>query len=415
MPQHRLFRQQVLDRNSGLDGQLLLKIPAFALPLSLSAIATTALIVILLWHGQYSARLAVPGYLHSASSVLPVTATRDGRIGAVFVSPMATVTRGQPLFELLASDDSTSTQHLLSQQLEGLAERHHLLDQKQRVLEQARHLRTQSVTAESRLLMEQQQQMLAKQELLQEQLRGQIRQQERMLSLESEGYVSEQDMLRPGEHVLQTKMQLLDLQRDISSNKLRQHSLGQGLSIDEADWSAQMIEIRTQKSLLESEALRLQQDMAKTVLAPLDGKIGEIHAYTGSQVLGRQTIISIYQPQDFLLAELAIPARLMPSISAGMTVRMTLEDSLAPARAELRGTVTAFSATPLPAGTKMGPLTLVEASFRAQVRLNSAPSQLSTESLRGIHRIVNAQLIGPPRAVIQWLLKPLQQLKNSVA
>lgn len=415
MPRRSLFRQQVLEQNSGLDGPLLLRTPYFALPLSFLAIATIALVVILLCRGQYAARLSVPGYLHSASSVLQVTATRDGRLGKVFVSPLATVTRGQPLFELLAADDSTSTQTLLSQQLEELSERHKLIDEKHRVLEQAWRLRSQSMAAESALLREQQRQLLTKQDLLRQRLTLQSRQGEKLLSLERKGYISEQDMLGSEENVLQTRMNLLDLQQNIASNKLEQIAIGHRQSIDSAEWSAQQLDMSAQKSLLQSEALRLRQGMAKTVLAPRDGKIGEIHAYPGSQVSGRQTVMSLYKTGEPLVAELAIPARLMPSIAAGMKVRMTLDDSLVPARAELRGTVMAISATPLAAGAKMGPLTLVETSYRAQVSLSPLPSQLGNQSLAGIHRIVNAQLIGPPRAVINWLLRPLQQLKNSVA
>ena len=414
MPHPRLFRQQVLESNSGLDGPLLLKTPPFVLALSLSAIATVVLVVTLLWQGQYSARLSVAGYLHTASSVLQVTATRDGRLGEVFVSPLATVTRGQPLFELLATDDSTSTQYLLSQQLEQLAERHDLLDKKHQALERAWQLKSQSMVAESTLLQEQQGQLLRKQELLSQQLGLQTRQEKTMLSLASKGYIPEQDLLRSGEQVLLTRIHLLELQQNIASNKLQQNAIYHRQSVDDAEWSARALDMTAQKSLLESEALRLQQSMAKTVLAPRDGKIGEVHAYPGSQVSGRQTVISLYQPGEPLLAELAIPARLVPSISAGMEVRMTLEDSLVPARAELRGTITAISATPLAAGAKMGPLTLLETSFRARVRLNALPSQFTNDSLAGIHRIVSAQLIGPPRAVIQWLLKPLQQLKASV-
>lgn len=415
MSQRQLFRQQVLDRNSGLDGPLLLRIPHFALPLSLLAIVTTVLVIILLWQGQYSARLSVPGYLHSASSVLQVTATRDGRLGEMFVSPLATVSRGQPLFELLASDDSTSTQHLLSQELEHVADRRLLLDEKHQVLEHAWQLERQSMDAESTLLREQQHQLLRKHDLINQQLSIQTRQKEKMLSLERDGYVAEQDMFRIEEKVLQTRMRLLDLQQDIASNKRQQELISHRQSVDDAQWSAQNIEMAAQKSLLESEGLRLQQNMAKTVLAPRDGRIGDIHVYPGSQVSGRQAVLSLYQPDEPLVAELAIPARMMPSISPGMNVRISLDDSLVPARAKLQGTITAISATPLPAGAKMGPLALAETSFRAQVRLHRLPSEITNKSLAGIHRIVNAQLIGPPRAVIQWLLKPLQQLKNSIA
>ncbi|MDH3401480.1 MAG: HlyD family secretion protein [Chromatiales bacterium] len=414
MPRRRLFRQQVLDRNSGLDGPLLLRTPPFLLALSLSAIATAVLVVTLLWQGQYSARLSVPGYLRTASSVLQVTATRDGRLGKVFVSPMATVTRGQPLFELLASDDSTSTQYLLSQQLEQLAERHDLLDKQQQALEQARQLTRQLMEGESTLLQEQRRQLLTKQDLLRQQLGLQTRQEKTMLSLASKGYIPEQELLKSSEQVVLTKINLLELLQNMTSNKLQQDAIHHRLSLEKAEWSARQLDMTAQKSLLESEALRLQQSMAKTVLAPRDGKIGEVHAYPGSQLSGTQTVISLYQPGEPLLAELAIPARLAPSISAGMEVRMTLDDSLVPARAELRGMVTGISATPLAAGAKMGPLTLLETSFRVQVRLQALPSHLTNNSLTGIHRIVSAQLIGPPRSVIQWLLRPLQQLKASV-
>ena len=150
--QPSLFAHQVMDRNSSVEGPLILKPPAYGHLLALTAMVTTALILLILSRGHYAGRLSVTGYLHNASSVLQVTSTRAGRLGQIFVAPRSRVSRGQPLFELLDVDESTSARKVVEQQLADLGRRRVLLQEEFQAEEKIWQLKRAGTQRESALL-----------------------------------------------------------------------------------------------------------------------------------------------------------------------------------------------------------------------------------------------------------------------
>jgi len=410
-----LFACQVMDRNSALEGPLILKPPAYGNLLALTALVTAALILLMLFQGQYAGRLSVIGYLHSASSVLQVTTTRAGRLGQVFVTPQSRVKRGQPLFELLDVDASSSARQVVEQQLTGLGKRRILLEKKLEAEEKIWNLQREGVTQESSLLTGQLQTLSLQASLMERQASDRTRQEQRIASLVAQGYLPEIEVAKSRDLALVTQLSVLDNQREIASNKHRQGELRRTLSILDGQWRMAELEFKSQQTQLANQELELQQGMARTILAPLDATVGEIYAIPGAQVGDRQAIVSLYQASNPITAELAIPARILPQVSGGLSVRIALNDSLVPSLVILHGTVVGISATPLPTGGRMGPLTLMEPSFRARVALDILPADIKDGSITGVHRIISAQLIGKPRTLIQWLLRPFKQLQQAVA
>ncbi|MCJ7556416.1 MAG: HlyD family secretion protein [Gammaproteobacteria bacterium] len=410
-----LFAYQVMDRNSTLEGPLILKAPAYGNLLALTALVTTALILLILLRGQYAGRISVTGYLHNSSSVLQVTTTRAGRLGQIFVSPQSRVKRGQPLFELLDVDASSSARQVVEQQLTGLGRRRILLEKKLEAEEKIWNLQREGVALESSLLTEQLQYLSLQANLMERQGSDRTRQEQRITSLVAQGYLPEVEIAKSRDLALVTQLSVLDNQREIASNKHRQGELRRTLSILDGQWRMAELEFKSQQTQLANQELELQQTMARKILAPLDATVGEIYAIQGTQVGDRQAIVSLYQASDPITAELAIPARIMPQISGGLSVRIALNDSLVPSLVTLHGTVVEISATPLPTGGRMGPLTLMEPSFRARVALDILPTGIQDGSIYGVHRIISADIIGKPRTLIQWLLRPFKQLQQAVA
>ena len=410
-----LFACRVVDRNSTLEGPLILKPPACGSLLALAALFTATLILLILFRGQYAGRLSVTGYLHNASSVLQVTSTHAGRLGQVFVTPQSRVKKGQPLFELLDVDASSSARQVVEQQLTGLGKRRILLDKKLEAEEKIWNLKHESVALELGLLEEQLQYLGQQATLVERQVSDRSRLQQRITSLAAQGYLPEVDIANSRDLALASQLAALENQREISSNRHRQGELRRTLSILDGQWHMAELEFTSQQTQLANQELELQQTMARTILAPLDATVGEIYATQGTQVGDRQAIISLYQASEPITAELAIPARIMPQVSGGLSVRIALNDSLVPNLVTLHGNLVEISATPLPAGGRMGPLTLMEPSFRARVALDSLPVGIKHGSFAGVHRIISAQIIGNPRTLMQWLLRPLKQLQQAVA
>lgn len=393
----------------------MLKSPAYGQLLALAALVTTALILLVLFRGQYAGRLSVTGYLHSASSVLQVTSTRAGRLGQVFVAPRSRVSRGQPLFELLDVDESTSARQVLEQQLADLGRRRILLQDELQAEEKIWQLKRTGMQRESASLHEQMRHLDARKNLLERQASDRGRQEQRVASLAAQGYLPMAEIENSRDLALLSRLSLLENQREISSNKLRREELQGTVSILDGQWRIAQLEFKSRQTHLAHQELELEQTMARTILAPLDATVGEIYAMPGTQVGERQAIVSLYQASDPITAELVIPARIIPQVSSGLSVRIVLNDSLVPNRVTLQGTVVEISATPLPAGGRMGPLTLMEPSFRARVALDVLPAGLHDSSIAGVHRIISAHIIGKPRTLIQWLLRPFKQLQQAVA
>lgn len=410
-----LFACRVLDRNSTLEGPVILKPPACGSLLALAALFTATLILLILFRGQYAARVSVTGYLHNASSVLQVASTRAGRLGQVFVRPQVRVKRGQPLFELLDVDASSSAQQVMEQRLAGLGKRRSLLEKKLEAEEKIWNLKRESVALESRLLEEQLRYLGQQANLMQRQVSDRRAQEQRIASLAAQGYLPEVDIANSRHLALASHLAALENEREISSSRHRQGELQRTLSILDGEWRMAELEFKSQQTQLANQELELQQVMARTILAPLDATVGEIYAIQGAQVGNGQAIISLYQASDPLTAELAIPARMMPQVSGGLAVRIALRDSLVPNLVTLHGNLVEISATPLPTGGRMGPLTLMEPSFRARVALDILPTGIQDSNTAGVHRIISAQIIGKPRTLMQWLLRPFQQLQQAVA
>ena len=415
LTQQSLFACQVMDRNSSLEGPLILRPPAHGSLLALTALVTSVLILLVLFQGQYAGRLSVTGYLHRASSVLQVTSTRAGRLGQVFVAPQTRVSRGQPLFELLDLDESTSARQVVEQQLAGLIRRRTLLQEEFQAEEKIWKLKREGRQRESALLKEQLRHLGSREGLLERQASDRTRQEQRIVSLATQGYLPVADIANSRDLALLSRLSVLENQREISSNRHRQEELQGTLSILDGQWRIAELEFQYRQTQLANQELELQQSMARTILAPLDATVGEIYAIQGAQVGDRQAIVSLYQASDPITAELAIPASIMPQVSDGLSVRLVLNDNLVPSRVTLHGTVVEISATPLPAGGRMGPLTLMEPSFRARVALEVPPAGIRDGSIAGVHRIISAHLIGKPRTLIQWLLRPFKQLQQAVA
>jgi membrane fusion protein len=410
-----LFSEQVLNRNINLDGDPVLRPPTWSAALSLTAIITTCLALFILFQGKYSARLAVTGYLSKASGVVEVSASGNGRLGQIYVAPQSTVKRGQPLFELLSPDQSTSAGQVLVQKLEGIKKQGLLLEQRHQAEIQSRNLEREKTDGQSRLLQEKLQFLMQREQLLRGQLDRRTLDERNLENLAGKGYLAERDMAEFREKSVLSRLSLLENQREIYVIHHQQEELRRTRLMQDAQWNAAELDSRVLQVQLEAQELDLQHSMARTVFAPFDGFVGDIHASTGALVSAMQPVISLVQRNDPVSAELAIPARMLPSVSGDLAVRITINDTLAPTRENLSGTIVDISATPLPAGWRMGPLTLSEPSFRALVTLDKADTTWMGHVQRGTHRIISAQLIGPPRTLIQWLLKPFRTLQQSVS
>jgi multidrug efflux pump subunit AcrA (membrane-fusion protein) len=415
LPCDTLFSPRFLNQNLSLEGPMILAAPSWSGILTLSAAFTVILILIILFQGSYASRLAVGGYLSRASNVLDITATRGGRLGQIHVAPHTPVKRGQPLFELLSQDQSTSAANLLDQKLQSLESRRLLLQQQHQAEELGRKLERENAGLDSARLENRMQYFLQRSALLHEQLDQRMKQDLDLEALMEKGYLAPRDLTSSREQTLQLRLSVLENQQEIFLLRHQQEELLRSLSIKDARWRASDLGFRAQQGQLAEQEMELQQEMARTILAPVDAMVGDIHANPGTQLNATQAVMSLFQSQDRLSAELAIPARLLPAVTENLMVRIMLDDSLDAAQTSLSGTIVSVSPTPLPAGSRMGPLILREASFRALVALEGPGADQAGWRSANAHRVISAQLIGQPRTLIQWLLKPLKQRQLTVS
>lgn len=409
-----LFRPSALEHSPSLDGPLLIRTPRQGPLLALAALATAIGLLAGLWTGGYSARLSVSGYLAGATPLLHLTATREGRIGRIHVLPGQEVDRGQPLFDLLPGTDSTTLEDLPALRLASLDRQAGLLTDQAQALQDSYRLSQDRIGAEHERLVSREAALGRQREILELQLTREHGNESRLVPLAAQGFLPLHDLESAAARVAQARLSILQLEQELdATGHARRDALRQRAQA-RAEYRERSLAIETQQALLESRRLELALATPITVHAPRPGRIGEILVTEGTHVQGRQVVLGLQGTGAATQAELAVPARLMSDITAGMPVTLALQDHLEPGRPLIRGTVFSVGATPLPPGMRLGPLSLAEASFRVRVHLSHVPDDIAKPIAAGTHRIVSAQLIGPRHSLLSWVISPLRRLPQAV-
>src|SRR5690606_13722798 len=415
-----LFRREVLEarRGSWLGGiQLAQPLPLWLLTLAATLVA--AAIGTFLVLGSYTRRSTVGGHLVPTRGLSTVLAPATGVVEAVRVQEGERVRAGQTLVVIAVpraitgiGDTRQALEQRLRQRREGLhaahvAQRHQLDAQETGLRAQLLTTRRELAQLETEIGTRREQIRLARETL------------ERLQQLEGERYVSQLQIKQQESVVLAQVGEMQVLQRQATATGRIIAQLEQALAELPAQRTATDAGHARELAALEQEQVETRARGELVLTAAVDGVVTAQLAKPGQAVQAGQPLLSVLPADSPLEAELLVPSRAIAFIEPGDSVLLRYQAYPYQKFGHYRGRVGRISRSTLAggelpatssAGGQVEPFYRVTVSLAAQeVMAYGRP-----ESLRP-GMLLEADILGEKRRLIEWLLEPVYSVKGRVA
>lgn len=421
MPQ-QLFRQEVANARRGeWLGSIIVAAPLSRWVLTAFALVVAASILLFLIFGQYTRRESVTGQLVPSAGLLNVTATNAGTASQVRVRDGQLVHRGDALIEISSEQDSAAlgdTHALVGRRLNDQQERlkSDLETQKKISAQQ-----TDAMRGKVTLLRSQITQINAQMILQLRQATSAKNMLDRLLPLESKGFVSalqiqqqQATMLEAQSHYKTLMRQQLDLrqQADAASQQLAQLPLDDATKVND-----------TERKLADVSQSMAQNEMKRAVVlrAPCDGTVSSLLLKQGQMVTAGQSLLSILPSGSTLQAQLLVPSRAVGFIEPGGRVVLRYQAFPYQKFGQHYGHVAEISRSALTpaevtALTGNNPQQNQEPLYRVQVTLDNQVvlAHGKSEGLRP-GMALDADVLMERRRLIEWVFEPFYGLVHHLS
>jgi len=414
-----LFRQQALDakRGSWLGGIALAQPLALWVLTAFAAVAALA-IGALLTFADYTRRSTVAGQLVPAKGLATVLAPATGVVAQLGSTEGARVRSGQTLAVInlpratVGEGDTTAamTQRLQRRE-QGLQDAHRA--QGQLLDAQTGGLSAQRIAAQRELAQLQQ-------EIATQQAQATIAEQtlQRLRQLQADKYVSALQVNQQQAQWLQAVANVQAMQRQATTarrnlaqlEQARQELPGQRLASDAG--------FQRDLATLEQEQVETEARGALAVSAPVAGVVATQLVKPGQAVQAGQPLLSVLPGDGKLEAELLVPSRAIGFIEPGDTVLLRYQAYPYQKFGHQQGTVARISRSALNQGelqTLLGSATQSEPLYRVTVRLaKQAITAYGKPELLKPGMLLEADVLGEKRKLIEWVFEPLYSLRGKV-
>lgn len=404
--------------------------PRFAWWTALAVATALGVLAFLIW-GSYAPRVSVAGRVVPSQGLIKVSAGQSGRVAWLGVREGEAVRAGQPLMRIdrdqwiAQGDELTAAQALISAQtrvmvssLDAERQRRLQLHQGQRQQLQDRLVALESDLARMNAQIDAQ--------ALRIKLLDEVQNRYRILS--EEGIVSkDQWQLRQADWLNESiRLQDLQRQRDTLRDELRlkqQERTQRDLSQQD-----ELADIDRRRLTLEQQQLDGERQREVLMRAPLNGRVSALAVHVGQVVDPQRTLLNLLPGQARLTVHLQVPGRAVGLMAVGDVVRMRFPAYPHQKHGHLEGVVQSVSDTPLSVGelaqagealalgeTAAGAQVADEVRFLVQVSLPRAYIVARDRQwpLRP-GMAVEADVLGEPMRLYQWVLEPLRALKDKV-
>lgn len=420
MPQ-QLFRQEVADARRGdWLGSIIIAAPLSRWIPTVFAIALAASILLFLIFGQYTRRESVTGQLVPSAGLLNVTATSAGTASQVRVRDGQLVHRGDSLIEISSEQDSAAlgdTHALVGRQLNKQRERlqSDLETQKKisaqqtdAIRDKVALLRLQITQINAQLNLQQRQAISAKDML------------DRLLPMESKGFVSALQIQQQEATALEAQTQYEALMRQQLDLRQQTDAAVQQLAQLPLDDATKFND--TERKLADVSQSIAQNEMQRAVVlrAPCDGMVSSLLLKQGQMVTAGQSLLSILPNGSILQAQLLVPSRAVGFIEPGGRVVLRYQAFPYQKFGQHYGHVADISRSAL---TPSEVTALIgnslqqkqEPLYRVQVTLDNQ-TVLAYGKSEGLRpgMVLDADVLMERRRLIEWVFEPLYGLIHHI-
>ncbi|MGY1410471.1 MULTISPECIES: HlyD family secretion protein [unclassified Luteimonas] len=414
-----LFRKEALDaKRAGWLGGISLAQPTRLWMLTLAAVVSGLVVALFLTLGTYTRRSTVTGQLVSAKGLASVLAPSTGVVSTLDVAEGTRVREGQrlavvtvPRATVAGGDTLAALEQRLERRLEGLADGQDA--QRELLGVQASGFRAQLAVARSELT-----QIEAEIDTRREQIRIADETLQRLRQLEDERYVSLLQINQQESNALSWRGEMQGLERQAISARRTiaqlQHALRELPGQTRANEAGHVRDL----ALLEQEQLETQTRGALAVTAPVDGVVSSQLVKQGQAVQAGQSLLSVLPGDEGLEAELLVPSRAIGFIEPGDRVLLRYQAYPYQKFGHHEGEVARISRSALNSGelgALLGNAQASEPLYRITVTLaRQAVTAYGNDEALKPGMLVDADIMGERRRLIEWIFEPLYSLKGRV-
>ncbi|WP_222565883.1 HlyD family secretion protein [Novilysobacter antarcticus] len=408
-----LFRREVLEakRTSWLGGISLAQ-PVRLWILTTAAVVVALTIALFLTFGTYTRRSRVIGQLVPVQGMATVLAPATGVLTRVDIPEGGKVSAGQtlavvtvPRSTLLSGDTTAALAQRLQRREDGMTSAQ---SAQQQLLEaQSNGLATQLTIARRELA-----QIETEIATRQEQVGIANQTMERLQQLQQDQYVSELQVKQQQAATLEQVGEVQILQRQAIGTRRLIAQLQQALH--EVPGQRQTSEANFQRDLavLEQEQVETQARGELALHAPVSGIVATQLAKPGQAVQAGQPLLSLLPGDGTLEAELLVPSRSIGFIEPGDSVLLRYQAFPYQKFGHHQGRVERISRSTvatMDANSTSEPFYRITVSLDKQaITVYGKPEPLKPGML------LDADVLGEQRTLIEWIFEPLYSIKGSV-
>lgn len=413
-----LFRPEVLaaKRTSWLGGISLAQPVRLWVLTAFAAFVALAVILFLVF-GTYTRRSRVVGQLVPVQGMATVLAPATGVVTRVDIPEGGRVQAGQtiaivsvPRATVAGGDTVAALQQRLARRADGLESAQSA--QQQLLDAQATGLTSQLATARRELA-----QINAEVATRQEQVRLANETLERLRQLRDDKYVSELQLKQQEATALAQVSEVQILQRQAIATRRLIAQLQQATQELPGQRQASQAGFQRDLALLEQEQVELQARGELAITAPVAGVIATQLFKPGQAVQAGQPLVSVLPGNGALEAELLVPSRAIGFIDPGDEVLLRYQAYPYQKFGHHQGRVARISRSTVSAGSPASPTGNgpSEPYYRVNVALarQAITAYGQPEALKP-GMVLDADVLGERRTLIEWVLEPLYSLQGSV-
>ncbi|MFZ5656986.1 MAG: HlyD family secretion protein [Pseudomonadota bacterium] len=415
----QLFRKEVLEakRSSWLGGISLAQ-PIRLWVLTSAAVVAALSVALFLTFGTYTRRSTVVGQLVPSKGLATVLAPATGVVSRLDVSEGQRIAAGQPVAVVSVPRATVSDGDTVAALEQHLEQRQHglrsaLAAQRQLLSVQAGGLAAQLANAQRELA-----QVEAEIATRKEQARIANETLERLRQLQNGKYVSLLQIKQQESAALEQVSAMQALQRQAINTRKTIDQIQQ--AIRELPGQRQVNEANFQRDLamLQQEQVETEASGALAISAPVSGVIAAQMVKPGQAVQAGQPLLSVLPGDGRLEAELLVPSRAIGFIEPGDTVLLRYQAYPYQKFGHQEGRVEQISRSalsPLELGALRTNAQSQEPLYKVTVTLKrqAVTAYGKSETLKP-GMVLNADILGERRRLIEWIFEPLFSLKGQV-
>jgi membrane fusion protein len=411
---HLLFRQEAIDfqRHNQQWGQVASLQPLSTKIITWFIAATVALIVTLLFLGQYARKETVIGYLTPTAGIARIFAFQQGTIKEIYVKEGQEVEKEQPLLTVETGQIAANGQEVNASMLA--------------TLEAQRNLLTNHITAEEERGKSEQARLTSLIDgLVAEisELQAQIENQNEgigvsnslvssVTALRDKGVISDLEYKKRELAALEQKQKLSSLNQQLAARRNQLTETRYSLEQLPTVMAGKIQSLRSELATTEQRIAEITGRRAYVIRAPSAGRISTLQATLGQFADPRRPQMEIIPNQSVLQAEFFVPTRAIGFVRPGQEVRILYEAFPYQQFGTYRGRVNNISQTILTKSDTSGPIELKEPAYRVTAALDRQDIDAYGKRIPlQADMLLRADIILEKRSLMSWFLDPLLSLR----